>query len=779
MLFHPKLFKGLLSLLILLLFPLTPAFRNSAAQSEQNYQPYQIHLLSRQFTPNPQENQTFQYQESDRDTYSGLWLVQFYENPSADEKTELDKRGIKLFQYIPDRTWVMKIPAPAFAEFTSRGIVRWIGPLLPEDRIAPELRETSSIILRPGQPGENIILTVEFTRDISTSWARYLVETHGGLVINEIPIINALIISIPTSRWLDLAQADEVIWIEPSLPAMGPFNDGVRDRIGGDTLYSIPYSLDGTGVDLLVYDVGQVYSGHPAFAGRIITGDSSPVDHHATHVAGTAAGDGAESPIGRDLRGMAPGAQIISYGIEPLNVTDLLYTDPGDIEDDWAGARDLYGADLGTASIGTNIAANGLSCDREGDYQSVSQLIDDIVKGYFGAPYITIWSAGNERGGSARCGDSFYTTPPPSNAKNPIHVGATDSDLDTITEFSSFGPSDDGRIKPTITAPGCEFFGDMAITSTLNSSVYPFQSYGGLCGTSMAAPAVAGLAALMIEQFRITFNIPTARPLPSTIKAILMDTSVDQGNPGPDYSNGYGRVDGVKAIEMILEQNFFEDSLTNLDEIHEYTYIVAEGAPELRVSLAWDDEPASPLSSAQLVNDLDLSVTSPDGQDEFFPFVLDPNFPANYATTGTDHLNNQEQIIIPNPEPGTWKVKVTAYSLPFSGQKYSIVYPGAFHSLALNEVIPSTFKMGDAEQTIILKGTSFTIHSQVFWNSDQINDVSFQSPGELHTVIPSSYFSQAGYAEIKVVNPGTISAQSQPFQVEISSTPTYLPVILR
>jgi subtilisin-like proprotein convertase family protein len=659
--------------------------------------PNEIRMESRQFIPTPGVdsatlNQLRAKAVGDKPVHL---LLQFYQPPTPEQKAGLKARGINLLDYIPSNTWIASVEPNAIATLPMESGIRWAGVLTPADRTSNFL-SNATLLTFYANPDNRLPLIVEFADDLSLSDGRTIIEQHAGSMEGQVQSINALMVYLPKDQLNSLAAEDGVIWIELPLQRMEGLNDCVRRRIGVDSLQGSSYGLNGSGVDLLVYDAGTVATTHSAFTGRLTVGDSSGTMDHSTHVAGTAAGDGTGSPLLRDLKGMAPAARVISYGFQTTG-GDWLYTDPGDIESDWRTAKNTYGADLGTASIGTNTAANGFPCEWEGNYGAVSQLIDSIVRGSLGEPYIATWAAGNERNDPGRCGTGYGTTAPPAGAKNPITVGATFSDSDVITAFSSFGPTDDGRIKPTITAPGCEQGGEGFINSTL-----PANRYGdtGYCGTSMATPAVAGLAALMIQKYRSTYST-TGEPLPSTIKALLINTAVDKGNAGPDYQYGYGRVDGVSAVDTLAAGGFREESFSITSEYHDYSYY-SSGILPIKVSLAWDDAAATPSASTQLVNDLDLTLINPSGT-TYYPFVLNPASPGSTATSGADHLNNQEQVIVPSPQAGTWTIRVRANSLPVASQSYSIVFDGA-HSATVTKHFPtfslSVGKSGTGSGTI-------------------------------------------------------------------------------
>jgi hypothetical protein len=518
--------------------------------------------------------------------------------------------------------------------------------------------------------------------------AARIVHQFGAAIRSRLAPINSLVIELPYSQIKPLSDQDAVEWIEPPLPKLSVVNAENRVRTGADIVQAAPYGLNGAGVTVLVYDGGRVRTTHQDFQGRAQVGAGeetcTPVSDHSTHVAGTIGGAGVVDPT---EKGMAPAVDIVSYGfnegVEDCSLTSgggWLYTDPGDLVADYTEAINTYGADISNNSIGTNTAPNNFPCSWEGDYGLCSSMIDAIVRGSVspgGAPFRICWANGNERQ-VTRCNDpnpnvpaGYHTTAPPACAKNHIAVGALNSNDDSMTTFSSWGPSDDGRMKPDISAPGCESGGDGGVRSCGSASD---TAYAVKCGTSMASPTVCGLSALLLQDFRVQF--PT-RPdfRNSTLKILLAHTAVDLGNPGPDNQFGYGSVRIQPCIDFMRSGNFLENTV---DQGGSYNILVLvnPGDPELKITLAWDDPESGPVTVGTLVNDLDLVVLD-SSSNQLFPWtlqgVVSPDNPSTPAVrTQKNSVDNIEQVYLANPPAGVYRVEVRGFNVPQGPQPFSL-----------------------------------------------------------------------------------------------------------
>lgn len=692
-------------------------------------------------------------------------LVQLDRIPSAADKVALAAKGVHLQNYLPRQAWVARIDARAdkASALVGKDGVAWIGALLPSDKLAPGL---AADLAKPADPkaGGVVPVVVQFHNDVSLTQGRAVLAQLGARITNEASAINAVTAQLSQSAVATLSRQEEILWLESPLPPLTPTNANTRTRTNVDLIQNTPpYNLNGAGVRVLVYDSGR--ASHPDYNARIVDQDGTGIADHSSHVAGTVLGNGAGA--GNSVlnnRGMAPSADLITYGYEWDGSNTLLYDNLGDIQEDMQDALD-HAADIATASLGSNVSSNGFACALEGDYPAAAQLLDQIVRGSLGRSLIMTWANGNERGGAATCGANFNTTAPPATAKNPIQIGATNAGNDASSNFSGWGPTDDGRLKPVVSAPGVNVLStipDMFTntrTRDCDGTGDDFcDPYDTMSGTSMATPAVAGIVALMLQQYHTSYST-TTEPLPASIKAILMNTAASPtGGLGPDFQTGYGRVDARDAVDVIRENRFVEGTLNNTGEVQRYHVNVPGGAATLQVSLAWDDAAGTLLAATELVNDLDLRLIEPGGATTWQPWVLDPANPNNAAARGNDTLNNQEMVTVANPVAGWWTVEVRGTSLPEAPQTYGLA---ATHN-------PWSFNIQFPRQTAVanagwFNGPSvFPVHLDVSDGFKPSTNLvtTLADPGSLKlTVGPKQVDMGDGAGEGAVINRGPVGNQ--------------------
>ena len=303
------------------------------------------------------------------------------------------------------------------------------------------------------------------------------------------------------------------------------------------------YGATGQGVTVAVLDDGA-FEQHPDFEGKIVasynaavtstpfigSGVDAPVtpaggNGHGTHVAGTIVGQGDES--GGRYRGVAPDARFVNVGV--FSGPNRTSSDVVLRGLDWVlSNRDAHGIRVAQMSLGGR-PSDGLD--------ALSRGVDIAVdKGL-----IVVAAAGN-------AGPGDKTVSSPGAASKAVTVGAVDKQK-RITSFSSRGPTLDGRTKPDLVAPGRDITSTVPPTTT--STVGGFVTgggnlqglyYGSLSGTSMAAPHVAGVVALMLEAN------PGLDPI--MVKRMLLATAQDLGGAGADNETGYGFVNGIAAVQV-------------------------------------------------------------------------------------------------------------------------------------------------------------------------------------------------------------------------------------
>ncbi len=567
-------------------------------------------------------------------------IVQLEGIPTAAWQAALREAGVRLLSYIPEHAWLASMPADKALAISRTTGVRAVCEIRAEDKLAPSIRlgGFNACSLTAGQAR----LTAILFEDVPPADGRSVVENLGGAVLACDSVNNSLEIRLPVAAIRALAANDNVKWIDQHEASID-LNDGVRTAIHAGVVQAPPYGVTGSGVVIGQWESRHPDGTHVDLAGRVTNvGDAPAIGDHATQVAGTIIGDGSLLPD-RRYRGMAPSATLVSFPT---------WDTAAELRQQYQEAIDVYGID---------IANNSWGKVEWHVYKDYAAEMDNIVRGSLGKRIPMVWAVGNEGGwGTILCSAA---------AKNVVTVGATDSDDNSLWTWSNKGPTKDGRIKPEVVSPGCQDHGNGSVWSTL-----PGNRYGGACGTSMAAPSVTGVMALILGDWRATHG---ADPLPSTIKGILIHTATDLGQTGPDYAYGYGLIDAKKAIDLVradtIDDVIREDTISVQDEQDMYTIELESGQSELRITLVWDDYPADPLAAHTLVNDLDLVVIGPDGKRRY-PWTLDPHLPQIAAEQRqADRTNNMEQVYIENPSKGTWQIAVWGTTVPHDDQPYSLL----------------------------------------------------------------------------------------------------------
>ncbi|MFC8616063.1 S8 family serine peptidase [Micromonospora purpureochromogenes] len=341
----------------------------------------------------------------------------------------------------------------------------------------------------------------------------------------------------------------------------------------------------GTGVKVGVIDTG-VDQTHPDLAGRVaaaenFTADPDALDRvgHGTHVASTIAGSAAASQ-GR-YQGMAPGASLYSAKVcmaEGCPESAIL-------------AGMTWAAEQGVKVV--NMSLGGP--DSPGT-DPIEAALTDLTSRY-GVLFVV--SAGN----SGLAGEATVSSP--GGVAEALTVGAV-TKTGELAEFSSRGPrAGDAGIKPDITAPGVGIVAARSSTSDLWPNDENPQ-YASLSGTSMAAPHVAGAAAILAQQH------PDWTP--ERIKSTLMAAAQPNAGIGV-YEQGAGFLDVARAIRQTVTASPVSVAFERTTAAQQSTITYANSgssALTLAVSLDAKDAEGAP-APAGLFSLSASSVTVPAG----------------------------------------------------------------------------------------------------------------------------------------------------------------------
>ena len=451
-------------------------------------------------------------------------------------------------------------------------------------------------------------------------------------------------------------------------------------------------ALTGEARRLGIWDGGRVRATHQEFGGRVEQQDDpAALSGHATHVGGTMVAAGVRA----EAKGMAYKARLDAYSFGNDNAEMANAAAAGLRVSNHSYGRITgwhRGTFCGSRSDWTWFGNPDISPTEDyrfGFYGRNAKTWDEYVR--TSRRYVIVKSAGNERNDrppsqptehfifdeNGNCttsqqerapdggADGYESLGNAATAKNILTVGAVEgieggyaapSDVQ-MSSFSSWGPTDDGRLKPDLVAKG---------VSVLSSWSGSDTDYRSIPGTSMSSPMVSGSVALLQEHYR---SIHGQDPWASTIKSVLIHTADEAGNAGPDYKFGWGLMNVERAAELMSRDGRLGGGVyvqeRTLSEGETLAYRVSsDGSEPLRTSIAWTD-PAGTVPSRRLdprdrmlVNDLNVHVEGPDGT-VHRPYVMDPANPDRAASTGDNERDNVEQVLVENAQAGQYIVRVS------------------------------------------------------------------------------------------------------------------------
>ncbi len=482
------------------------------------------------------------------------------------------------------------------------------------------------------------------------------------------------------SEIASIAAEPSVAWIGEQ-PKLTNWNDQARNHMNINAMRSYyTTDLDGSGQIVAVADSG-LDEDHGDFGSRVIgnvdlIGDGSTADAHSghgTHVSCTVLGDGSRGTYS----GVAPEAELYFQAMENDNNGNF----------QWSSINNMLNTAFNQgARIHTNSWGSSSSNDW-GKYTSSSEDVDDRTR-YYDQYYSgreglsVLFAAGND-------GPDSGTVGSPGTAKNTITVGNSQNRYqgapNSIMDGSSRGPVDDGRIKPDIVAPGGYVRSCRAQEATdIGGATWSNTWYLEYTGTSMATPNAAGTAALIREY--ITEISQRPEPQGALVKALMILGARDVGTRDiPNMDEGWGRIDLKSTLAPNNGRGIWVDDrsvLSSSGNSKSYNFNITTSGQPFKAVLAWSDERGSRFSNTQLVNNLNLLITTPSGVE-----YKGNEFSQGRSIQGGtyDTLNNVEVVLIDSAEAGTWTVKVTDSQHSGSkAQPYAIAVSG----IGVNDLRP-------------------------------------------------------------------------------------------
>lgn len=651
-----------------------------------------------------------------------LVIIQFYDIPEEQSVQLLRNADIELLEYVPDNAYTAMVAGQLDVALLRSANARSVIELAPAQKIHPALSGPGfpeHVVKVPGK----VDVCISYPRSADLKEIRTDLQSNNFETVSESLIAYQMLeVRVEQNRLQELAALPWLQYIEPIRAPYEPLNDKSEAVSRANVLASgLPggRKLDGEGVAIGIGDAGNLYD-HADLTGRITSFPRQGSYWHGLHIAATAAGAGI---VNEKYKGYAPKANIV------MRINSEI----------WERAS-TFVRDFGMIVTNNAYASpwGGSGCMGFGRYSYYSGILD---KQAAELPHLLhVFAAGNS-GASAPCDGSAVSAGfgnvhgDLASAKNIISVGRTAS-TGEVSSASSKGPTVDGRIKPDLLAPGGVIF-----------SAIEHDAYQSGSGTSMATPAVTGGTALLYQRYRQLHS--QQNPKSALVKALLCNGASDRGLAGPDFSHGFGMMNLLRSVTMLEKGHYLNGTLAH-GGTNEFQVNVPSGTAVIKVMLYWHDRAASALADYKsLVNNLDLRAVRPNGSGQL-PLVLNPVMPEKAAVAGVDTTNNAEQIVIENPEAGSYTLKVTGTQIPSGPQEYFLVYDiieksavltypiGSEHLTKGDVVYISWDSYGNPASTFAI---SYSLNNGASWST--INAAVPASATQLSWTVPDAFTTTA------------------------------------
>jgi serine protease AprX len=638
-------------------------------------------------------------------------LVQTTAPLTPDQKDELAGLSVEVHEYVSENTYLCVYKDTDLSGLRALPYVTWANTYMRGFKVAPALRSQSPdaarLIVPTGVTNAHsnkphkVDIVFHGDADLSAGELRTAVATAARVDPETLPASGNKVRLTVQERYLDdLADLDAVRVIQ-SVPERSLRNNVARSIINaGVVVNGTGYQGEGQVVAVADtgFDTGSTTAPHPAFTGRVakLYGLGRPdraddFDGHGTHVCGSVLGDGTSASMGGSIQGTAPLARLVVQSL--VDASGSFTGIPDDLVDLFDPPYTQDGARVHTNSWG--------AVDPGLPYDQSAREIDEFVWNH--PDMVICWAAGNS--GTDHDGDGVVdpaSVGSEAAAKNCITVGASESqrpdigltygkirpddfpkspisgdpmanDADGMAAFSSRGPTQEGRIKPDVVAPGTSILSThsrIAPTPTIfGTSTDPDYFFDS--GTSMATPLVAGCAAVLRETL-IANGVSS--PPASLIKALLINGAtelVGQYSPSeaggsPNNNSGFGLVNLLGSVilpDSAPTAGFGEGG--PLQEGAEDTFTIAipdqpASGTTLNVTLVWSDPPGDLLQ-----NDLDLTVVAADETERHGNMGTAPGF---------DRVNNVEQVLWTHMPAGVASITIRAHRITRFPQAYAYAW---------------------------------------------------------------------------------------------------------